>query len=247
MSNWVLLRGLTRDARHWGDFPQQLAAALPSTRVIALDFPGNGARHLEPSPSSIAGLVDDCRQALRATSIDGPVNLLAMSLGAMVAVDWASRYPGDVESCVLINTSLRGASPFYRRLRPANYWRLLRLALTRSAIVREQTVLAMTSNRRAAGTVERWIEFQRRCPVSRKNALSQLLAAARFKAPAKPPCGCLLLASTRDRLVSVECSRSIADLWSVSLYEHPTAGHDLPLDDGQWLIDQLCRWLDHRH
>lgn len=246
MSTWVLLRGLTRDARHWGNFVRQLGEALPGASVLTLDFPGNGARHLEDSPHTVAGLVDDCRRALEALGHHGPVNLLAMSLGAMVAVDWASRYPQEVESCVLINTSLRGVSPFYRRLRPASYGRLLRILLSRSARVREGAVLAMTSRHAPAGTIERWIEFRQRCPVSNKNALRQLLAAARFKRPAKPPCGCLLLASTRDRLVSVECSRSIADLWSVSLYEHPCAGHDLPLDDGRWVVEQLRGWLDRR-
>ena len=27
--NWVLLRGLMREARHWGEFPAMLRAALP--------------------------------------------------------------------------------------------------------------------------------------------------------------------------------------------------------------------------
>lgn len=247
MISWVLLRGLTRDTRHWGDFPRQLGEALPNARVIALDLPGNGARHHEKSPASIVDLVEDCRRSLSALGHDGPVNLLAMSLGAMVAVDWASRYPDEIESIVLINTSLRGASPFYCRLRPASYGRLLRIALSRSASVRERLVLALTSNRPPAGTFERWSEFQRRFPVSRKNALRQLLAAARFKAPSsRPPCDCLLLASARDGLVSVECSRSIADLWSVCLYEHPSAGHDLPLDDGRWVVDQLQSWITRR-
>ena len=33
MSNWVFLRGLTRESAHWGDFPQRFAAALPGARV----------------------------------------------------------------------------------------------------------------------------------------------------------------------------------------------------------------------
>ena len=52
-----------------------------------------------------------------------------MSLGAMVAVDWAARHPEELAGCVLINTSLRPFSPWYQRLRPANYGALLRPAV----------------------------------------------------------------------------------------------------------------------
>ena len=38
---WLLLRGLTREAGHWGRFPQQLQAALPGARILAIDLPGN--------------------------------------------------------------------------------------------------------------------------------------------------------------------------------------------------------------
>ena len=167
-----------------------------------------------------------------------------MSLGAMVAIDWASRYPEEIGRCVLINTSLRGHSPFYHRLRPGNYWRLLQMALSVSPAFREQAVLSMTSARGDPATLQRWIEFHRRNPVSRSNALRQLLAAARFSAAAHcPPVEFLLLASVSDRLVDVSCSRLLAARWGVPLREHPTAGHDLPLDDAPWLIDHLRLWL----
>lgn len=244
MSVWVLLRGLTRDNRHWGNFPESFAAANPGARVVALDLPGNGPRHHEKSPASVGAMVEDCRRALREQGIDGPVNLLAMSLGAMVAVDWASRYPDEIGSGVLINTSLRGACPFYRRLRPHNYWRLLRMALNTSDDFREQSVLAMTSCRDDPQIARRWAEFRRRHPVSQANAWRQLLAAARYRAPPEcPPTRLLLLASSNDRLVDVACSRAIAARWRLPLVEHPGAGHDLPLDDGPWVVDQVRRWL----
>ena len=107
---WVLLRGLTREARHWGGFAQQLAAALPAAEtapVVALDLPGNGAFHREASPRSVRGMTDFARAQLLARGLPPPYHLLAMSLGAMVAADWARQYPGEVLRLVLVNTSMR--------------------------------------------------------------------------------------------------------------------------------------------
>jgi pimeloyl-ACP methyl ester carboxylesterase len=72
-----------------------------------------------------------------------------MSLGAMVAVAWADRHPDELAGGVLINTSLRPFSPWYQRLRPANYLALLGLLLAGDAGRRERTILRLTSNRRA--------------------------------------------------------------------------------------------------
>ena len=46
MSNWVFLRGLTRESAHWGDFPQRFAAALPGARVHLIDLAGNALADL---------------------------------------------------------------------------------------------------------------------------------------------------------------------------------------------------------
>lgn len=247
MSRWILLRGLSRDRRHWGDFPASFSRAIPGAEVLSLDFPGNGVRNGETSPISVAALVDDCRQSLLARRIDPPVNLLAMSLGAMVAIDWASRYPEEISSAVLINTSLRRLNPFYRRMRPQNYPRLLGMALPAPNACWEKSVLAMTSTRRDPAIVRRWIALRHQHPVSAGNAIRQLLAAARYQPPAEAPRQeLLLLGSTSDLLVDIECSRSIARHWSIPLIEHPTAGHDLPLDDAEWVVEQVRQWLMER-
>ena len=42
MDTWILLRGLTREASHWGAFAGDFQTALPQAQVVALDLPGNG-------------------------------------------------------------------------------------------------------------------------------------------------------------------------------------------------------------
>jgi len=53
----------------------------------------------------------------------------------------------------------------------------------------------------------------------------------------------LVLASAHDALVDPYCSRRLAQAWALPIAEHPTAGHDLPLDDGAWVVRQVERWV----
>ena len=244
-NTWVLLRGLSRERGHWGDFPVQLQAALPTCRVLMLVLPGNGSLYRQTSPVRIADMVAHCRAALTQQQLAPPFNLLAMSLGAMVAVAWANSHPQEVAAQVLINTSLRPFSPFYQRLRPSSYATLLRLALwERQPEVWERSIFGLTSRLASEkDTLPLWNALRAQHPVRRINVLRQLLAAARFSASlSAAPAPTLLLASAQDALVSVVCSQHLARQWQCDLQIHPSAGHDLPLDDGPWVSAQISRW-----
>lgn len=247
MPTWIFLRGLTREAAHWGTFAEVFRASMPGARVMALDLPGNGQFHAMPSPSSISEMVNFCRLELARRSKKPPFYLLAMSLGAMVAAEWSAQAPQEVAGCVLINTSLRPFSAFYQRLRPRNYAPLLRLALCGATpAVWERTVRCLTSNDTTPREelIADWVTIRLAHPVRAGNALRQLLAAARYRADTQPPATrVLLLASVHDRLVSVTCSRSIAARWGYPLALHPWAGHDLALDDPAWVARQVRQWL----
>jgi pimeloyl-ACP methyl ester carboxylesterase len=243
---WVLLRGLTREARHWGRFPQQLGAAFPGVPVICLDLPGNGKLNGQDSPPSVEAMADCGHAEIARLGITKPCRILAMSLGAMVAVAWAQRYPDDVAAAVLINTSLRPFSPFHHRLRPSNYPRLLRLfGLPASGRQVETAILQMTTRLQSnsALTIDEWLQWRKENPVSRRNALIQLLAAARYHAPRQRPLDrILLLAGGSDRLVDTQCSGDLARTWDVPLQIHCEGGHDLPLDDAAWVVQRILAW-----
>ena len=242
---WIFLRGLTRESRHWGGFTGQFEAAVPASRVIALDLPGNGLLNQQISPMRVQEMVEHCRAQLSAMSVPPPYRLLAMSRGGMVAVAWSSSHPDEVSTQVLINTSLRPFSPFYKRLRPGNYGVLLKLAvLGARPEVWERTILRITSNQPDDAVLPCWLAWRQMNPVSQANALRQLVAAARFCAPKTPPTAAtLLLASAQDRLVSVACSKALARRWPCDLRIQPSAGHDLPLDDGDWVAQRVRDWL----
>ncbi len=247
MSDWVFLRGLTRESRHWGDFPALFAATVRGARVTPIDLPGNGRRCDRRSPTTVAAMAAWCRTEVRRRGIPLPCRVFAMSLGAMVAIEWAAGHPDEVAGAVLVNTSLRPLNPLHHRLRLNKLPALFRTALLgRPGREREALVLRLTSaaGGDAGALLDRWTEISTSHPVSRGNALRQLLAAARYRAPpAAPAVPLLVLAGGRDALVDPECSRRLATAWGASFAEHPMAGHDLPLDDARWVAGQVRSWL----
>ena len=250
MTTWVLLRGLMRETRHWGEFPMQFQNAVGAQNVVTLDFPGNGSLHMQASANTVAGMANHCRAQLKQLGYAPPYRVLALSLGAMVAVEWSRLHPPELERLVLINTSLAPYNPFYHRLRPANYPVLFRFLLSGSVAQRERLILHLTSTQdrselQRAKLLEQWTSYAREYPVTRANILRQLQAAVSYRAaPTAPTVPALLLAAQQDRLVNVKCSLTLAQQWGCSIELHPTAGHDLPLDDGFWVAQQVKEWLD---
>ena len=244
-ARWVLLRGLMREQRHWEDFPQRLARALPDAAIVTPDLPGNGQRHAVRSASRVIDSVEFCRADLAARGLRPPYRLLALSLGGMLAVEWASRYPDEIAGAVLVNTSMRPYSRFYQRLRWQNYPAILGLLLRGGAERQERLILRLSSNDAAVrdALLPRWLIYQSDHPVTRANALRQLWSAARYRAPSvRPAVPLLILSGGGDRLVDPACSRRLAQAWQTEYREHPNAGHDLPLDDGDWVAQNVAQW-----
>ena len=244
MATWVFLRGLTRSSAHWGGFIAEFESAVPD-KVIALDLPGNGLLWQQPSPQTVADMVDAYRAQLQTMGVTGPVSILAVSMGGMVATEWAARRPQEVSALVLISTSMRPLNPVWERLRPTGFLTLLIGKIKGVSVQQtEQTLLRLTSNHARYQVLPDWCAEREKHPVSARNALRQLMAAARFRAPLQAPAmPTLILGGEGDRLVSVRCSLAVARQWGCELRLHPTAGHDLTLDDAPWVIDELTRWL----
>jgi pimeloyl-ACP methyl ester carboxylesterase len=249
MTTWVLLRGWMRETRHWGGFPASFQHALGAQNVVALDFPGNGSLHAQTSATSVEEMADFCQTQLRKLGCAPPYSVLALSLGAMVAVAWSEVHPTDLERMVLINTSLAPYNPFYHRLRPANYAALIRFLLFGSVDQREKLILRLTSrllshSEHRQEILDQWTSYAREYPVTRANALRQLRAAAGYRARRSvPTVPVLLLAGRQDDLVNAKCSVALAQRWRCAIRLHPTAGHDLPLDDGEWVSQQIREWI----
>lgn len=241
-AHFVLLRGLWREARHWGEFPGHVQQRFPGALISTPDIPGNGLRNHETSPDTIAGMTGALRQQV---DLSQPIRLIALSMGGMIAIDWMTHYPAEVEAAILINTSARPLSPFYHRLRWRSYPYVLPMIL-HSAAQREADILRLTSNRHShdGKLLQNWQQWQRQNPVSPVSARNQLLAAMQFSITAKPQQPLLVITSRADRLVDYRCSRKLAQTWNADYVEHESAGHDLPLDEPEWLAQRIKQWFD---
>lgn len=242
-TTWVLLRGLARDSRHWESFPARLAAEVgEGTTVLTPDLPGNGSLRDARSPASVAAMVESYREQIAPI---GRVHLLGLSLGAMAAIEWAHRYPQEIASLVVLNGSAAGISPPWLRMRPRAAFALAAAMLPGSSPeAREDVIAGICSNLAGRQAVaSRWARYAREARTSPANACRQLFAAMRYHLPhVRPAVPALAIASTGDRLVSVECSISISRRWGWPLLLHATAGHELALDDPGWLARQCARW-----
>lgn len=235
---WLLLRGLTRGQFHWVDFPERLQAQFPGDEIIMLDIPGNGYRHKEASPTCISDYTQDIRSQLGKKE---NLHVIAVSMGAMITLDWLSQFPEEIQKAYLVNTSVRGLAPFYKRLRPENYPHIFK-ALVSSKLDQEKTVLKITSNnleiqKKVLLTFERMAE---KYPVSPQNLIRQLVASGSFQLPSSLAADKVeIFLSLNDRLVSCENSKALARVLNKKAFEHPWAGHDLVLDDPDFLLSKL--------
>ncbi|MEC4749071.1 alpha/beta hydrolase [Methylomicrobium sp. Wu6] len=244
--HFILLRGLTRESAHWGDFVPRLKAAFPHAKLTLLDLPGAGPYFREISPNTVNGILEKVRtQALEQSALGKPATLIAISLGGMVGWEWLLSYPEEIGRAVLINISLGGLSPFYHRLRWQCYSKLFAAAGNRNIEAREAGLLKLLSNREEhyQKTAADWIRIQKARPVSGKNAYRQLYAAATYyPGNSKPTPPILLLNSLGDKLVAPCCSETIAQKWQIELHTHSWGGHDLTLDDSEWVVTEIGGW-----
>ncbi|PBC39497.1 alpha/beta hydrolase [Rhodococcus sp. ACS1] len=97
----LLLNGFTASGLIW---PQSWLRRLEEHyRVIRIDNRGTGWSRCAPSPFTIADLADDARDVLHYCGFD-QATVLGVSMGGMIAQEFAIRHPGIVEKLVLVGT-----------------------------------------------------------------------------------------------------------------------------------------------
>lgn len=262
MTRWLFLRGLSREARHWLPFPEHFERDVPGARVHVLDLPGAGTEWRRTAPLSVAACVKDVRRRwLRireACGVDpaapehaphaaarAPWAILGISLGAMVALRWIADSPLDFERAVVINTSAGDLSRPWERMRLGVLPGLTRALRAGDPVAREREILGATTRMFTGqdALATRWAAYHRAQPMTHRNVLRQLAAGAAFRSPARVDVPLLVLAATHDPLARAECGRRIAARYGAPFEQHPAAGHDLPLDDPEWVTGRVARWI----
>lgn len=244
-NNWIFLRGLTRGNIHWGAFPELFLAANPGAQVEYLEIPGNGFLSDQLTPTDPEEVIKFLRSISELAQSNATYHLCGISLGGMVALKWAQMYPDLVESVTVINTSLSQYSSIFQRLMPANYAKLLSALFNNVADEQEETILRITSNKFEQNKkyLDSFARFASEHKVTRSNFLRQLILAKNIHFHQFPDIKLNVLSAAKDRLVHSSCSGEIAKGLKGKLVIHPTSGHDLPLDEPEWLIKQLMKNL----
>jgi pimeloyl-[acyl-carrier protein] methyl ester esterase len=251
MNRIYLLRGLVRESAHWNGYDQKLKSALPNNWEVGfLEIPGVGKHLHVPSPNSLEAMVEFMREThLDEIKSSGTKIILALSLGGMLAKAWVDKYPDDFDGLILVNTSFRGINPLLKRLLPASVLSFTNIFFTPNMPKREGKIIKMVSNHPTDfdAVHAHWVKVQEERPVTRKNFLNQLAAAMKYKTKKnKPNQKILFLAGKKDRLCHYENSIQMNQLWGGELKIHPTAGHDLPIDDASWMNTEINQWLEGR-
>ena len=247
--NWFLLRGLARYSDHWAPFEQELIRAIPESSIYYLNTLGNGPKHQLTSPTTIQKYTHDLRDDYKKIQIqdNGKKILVAISLGGMIALDWASRFQ-DFEHVVIINTSVANIGNPLDRFSPTAFATLFKiLRKPKDLFNQEKEILKLVTNKEVTDELVQWhVQLQKKYPTNLRNFARQMIAASTFKCPSKVSVPITFIVSDKDRLVSKKFSYQLAQKFNAPIYSHPEAGHDLGVDDPKWLAQTLrAHFLTH--
>lgn len=240
-----MLRGLGRESGHWGPFLPAMKAASNGSEVVALDLPGTGTRLRDRAPRSMRETVDRVRDEARSRGLlGGRLLLFGISLGGMVAMDWANRHPEDLAGVAIAASSASNLSKPLERFSLVGIASVVVNRVTRDPERRQRRLAWLLSSRRDIRdrVVRDWMQIERDRPVSFATLRAQIEAASRWRAPGSLPVPSLFLVGRKDRLVHPDCSRALARRYAAPLEVHPDAGHDLTTDAPDWVADQCFRW-----
>lgn len=235
---WILIRGLIRSQFHWLDFPKKLQLSIPQSVVLTPELKGNGLNSNQIFYKNIEDCISDLEHQCELSG-HYKVNLIGISLGGMIAASWAQNKPKHIQNLVLINSSLSD-SPFYQRLRIENYPKIFQFLVNKDPLLIEKFIIEKTMNSSdKLKYLDSFVDFQKKHPVTLINFYRQLQFARTVDIYKRPIENTLVLSSQQDHLVSSKCSHKIAHLWNCPHEIHPWAGHDLPADDSQWIINRI--------
>jgi pimeloyl-ACP methyl ester carboxylesterase len=146
---------------------------------------------------------------------------------------------------VVINSSAGDLSMPHHRLRFENLPKLAASVASRDLVDRELGILSLTTTNHGSdrGLAEVWARYLEERRPRPQVAVAQIAAALRFRAPKSLPVPSLFLTSEGDRFTAPACSRRLAERYRSPIFVHPSAGHDLPLDDPDWVASRVSEWI----
>jgi pimeloyl-ACP methyl ester carboxylesterase len=194
----LLIMGLGYPSAMWHRMRPALSA---SYRTIALDNRGAGQSDVPPGPYSIALMASDAAGVLDAAGVPS-ANVFGVSMGGMIAQEFALQYPGRVQSLILGCTAAGG--PTAKRAEPA----AIEMLKARTWMSREQAAEAAVPFIYDTGTprhlIDKDIAQRDPWPTSPAGYLAQLQAIVAWESFSRLPqitAPTLVIHGRADRLV----------------------------------------------
>ncbi len=244
---FVLVRGLARSKEHWHGFPENLLKKMGAAELEYLDLKGSRPNDKKLFLPDLSRMVDDLRKEIDTSE---PFHFVSISLGAMLALEWARKYPNEVKSVVAMNTSHAKYAKLLHRLRPQSWFYLAKIIRAKSLEEKEKYILEMTSNlpkEKRKQIISQNVDISEENPIAFPAAILQLITAATYRKSWKNiKVPVLLLNSNGDRMVDPKASINLSKKMGWKLIQHPWAGHDLPADDPQWVAEQVHNWIQRQ-
>lgn len=241
---WVFMRGWGRESGHWSGFVDRFKACFPEDHVMTVDHAGLGRQRERAVPTSVPAMVETVR--IQVPRLGTQYILFGHSLGGMVALDWMARHAPEVAGAVLINTSTRDTSSWRERLALSSLNRMAKIMMEPSEREREERIMKLVTRKPEAHLEQlgEWVKIARERPPSRLTMARQLWAASRFSLNDFPKdhAPILCLGSLGDELVDPACTDRLAQRLHADLSLHPWAGHEITLDDPDWVLERIMKW-----
>jgi len=203
----VLIRGLGRNALHWGKLVSRLERSF---YLLLLDNRGVGRSDRVVRPFSVTELADDVAEVMDAAAV-ARAHVLGTSLGGMVAMRFAIEHGPRLDRLILVSTTPGGRAAVPPRTRAFARMAAARLGPLRDALRTDARFVLGESYADALPEVlDEWQAIAERYPVSRRALVFQALAgrlhdASRELDAITAPT--LVLSCRDDRLVPAENSR----------------------------------------
>ena len=249
--NIFLIRGLTRESGHWGEFVGLLEEQLPEAKVHLIDLPGAGIHHQKKASSSAKKMVDFMRKETIDRINPEAYNIIcATSLAGMLATEWTINFKNDFDALIMINSSFKGICKTNERASKSVRGDMFRILFTSDVKKRERLVIKVNSNKPEMidKLLPDWVSIQEKRKMTRMNIFRQTLAGMRYSPNGKKPeIPILIIGSKGDRMVSPSCIKKMHNYFGGDLVWHPTSGHGLPLDEPEWLSKTVAEWSRNHH
>ncbi len=229
----LLVMGMSFASGAWFTLPARLERQF---RVITFDHRGTGRSAPLTAPVRIADLADDAAAVLDEAGV-GTADVFGISMGGMVAQEFALRHPARVRSLAL-GCTFAGYLRSHKA-DPRSALQLLVRSLSRRAPDDPAYALRvgglLVSDDFLRREPERYFAWFREAGhAGARTERLQMLAVLRHDAEARLrhlPARTLVLTGDRDRIVPAENSRRLASLIAgARLLELPGAGHCFPLE-----------------